>query len=35
LPLIPAVRPFIEKANQSGVWYNEDLIRKVLREVGE
>ena len=35
LGLIPAVRPFIEKANRSGVWYDEDLIRKVLGEVGE
>lgn len=35
LGLIPAVRPFIEKALLSGIRYDSELIERVLESVGE
>lgn len=35
LGLIPAVRPFIERAVAGGVWYDEWLVHRVLEAVGE
>jgi predicted nucleic acid-binding protein len=33
--LIPAMRPFVDKALMAGVHYNQELIRRVLAAVGE
>ncbi|MBI2217166.1 MAG: DUF3368 domain-containing protein [Candidatus Rokubacteria bacterium] len=35
LGLTPAVRPFIERAMESGIWYDTGLIRRVLALEGE
>jgi predicted nucleic acid-binding protein len=35
LGLIPAVRPFVEKALQSGIRYDSELVERVLESVGE
>ena len=33
--LVPAVRPFIERAMSEGVWYDPDLTTRVLADLGE
>lgn len=33
--LVPAIRPFIERAMNDGVWYDPDLTRRVLTDLGE
>jgi len=33
--LVPAIRPFIERAMSEGVWYDPDLTTRVLAEIGE
>lgn len=33
--LVPAVRPFIERAMNDGVWYDPDLTHRVLTDLGE
>ena len=35
LGLIPALRPLIQKLNEAGNWYDEELLRKVLGSVDE
>jgi uncharacterized protein len=33
--LVPAVRPFVERAMSEGVWYDPDLTTRVLADLGE
>lgn len=33
--LVPAIRPFIERAMSEGVWYDADLTQRVLTDLGE
>ncbi len=35
LGVIPAVRPFTERLTSSGTWFDPELVRRVLRELGE
>lgn len=35
LGLIPAARPFIEKAKTSGIYYDDQLIETFLKSLGE
>lgn len=35
LGLIPAVRPFVDKATAAGIRYDAELVRQVLKTVGE
>jgi len=33
--LVPAIRPFIERAMNDGVWYDPELTHRVLTDLGE
>jgi predicted nucleic acid-binding protein len=33
--LVPAIRPYIERAMNDGVWYDADLTHRVLTDLGE
>ncbi len=33
--LVPAVRPWIEKLTQAGIWYDAELLRRFLEALGE
>ena len=33
--LVPAIRPFVERAMSDGVWYDPDLTHRVLTDLGE
>lgn len=35
LGLIPAIRPFIERAMEGGIWYDHALVRRLLADLAE
>lgn len=35
LGLIPQLRPLVDRLNRTGNWYDEELVRRVLKGVGE
>lgn len=35
LAIIPAIRPFLDRLLQEGGWFNPELVRRVLEQVGE
>ena len=35
LGILPAARPIIERMQANGVWFDEELVRRVLAQLGE